>query len=549
MPRNDRYARISSRFRILALTLALLAASAPRLHAATLTVAANAVTVSANSVCSLREAMENANANATTHADCPPAGVYGDDTIVLAANATYTLPDGPYAADGNNGLPSVVGTLVLNANGSILERDQTAGDFRILHVASNANFTLNDATVRFGRANAGTVFGNRGGGMLDRGISAINGSTFIDNFAENGGGIAYGSAQTATITDSTIGPNVATDGGGGIFNGEPHVLDISGSTIVDNQAAQSGGGIMSFHIVNTSCTTITGNSAANGGGLYLATTGRAQLVGSTVSDNEATGTGQFSGNGGGIYAGGSNFNGTGNEGLYVIDSTISGNRATANGGGIYNVIANSFLFSATIAGNRADSDDQNGGTGGGVANDGNSFTAGQSTFLQPGRVNFGNTLLADNSDDGNGANDCVDLQVSPLITQFMSYGNNLIEDPTGCSITEFAGAGSDILGQDPALPPLTLENGACSATQCPTVAPAVNGGATSNLGCAGGVNSLVTVDQRGLPRPVDGVCDIGPCELQQRLDPTTAAPTLSLQMLVGLCLLLGGLGSLALRRA
>ncbi len=528
--------------------VALLGLPSGAVQAATLNVAAGAVAIVDDGTCSIREAMVNANDDATTHDDCPPTGAYGADTVVLANNATYTFTDGAFAADGNNALPPVVGILTIDANGSILERDVNAGDFRILRVASNGNLTLEDATVRNGRANGGTVFGNRGGGMLDRGISTIRGCTFVDNFAEAGGGIAYGSSSTAEIIDSTITSNEASAEGGGIFNGEPHVLEISGTTISNNQAANAGGGIMTFHIVNTSCTTITGNDAGNGGGLCLASTGQAQLVSTTVADNDATGTTAFTGNGGGIYAGGNNFNGTGNLGLYVIDSTVSGNRATNDGGGIYNVSANSFLFSSTIAGNRADSDDQNGGTGGGLANTGSSFTAGQSTFTFPGRVNFGNTLLADNSDDGNGADECVDLQQAPLTTQIVSYGNNLIEDPVGCAITEFVGIGTNITGQDPGLPPLTLSPGACSATQCPSAAPAVDGGAVSDLGCAGGVNSLVTVDQRGLPRPVGGVCDIGACEAQVRLDPATAAPALSPLVLAGLCAWLTVLGAIALRR-
>jgi len=33
--------------------------------------------------CSLRKAIDNANANATVHAECPPAGDYGADTILF----------------------------------------------------------------------------------------------------------------------------------------------------------------------------------------------------------------------------------------------------------------------------------------------------------------------------------------------------------------------------------------------------------------------------------------------------------------------------------
>lgn len=512
---------------LLAAVLAF-AGAAAEAGAATLNVAAGAVLVSADGTCSLREAILNANDDADTHADCTGAGAYGADVIELV-DSTYTLPDGPYSADGANGLPSITGPLTINANGAIIERDIAAAtDFRIFHVAAGAqSFALNDATVRNGRAvGAEFTLAAHGGALLERSGSALTGCTLTGNHASySGGAIAYIGQTTSSLTDSTVADNTSAGDAGGIHNGEAHVLNISGSTIRDNEATGSGGGIVNFGTVNTTCTTISGNDAASGGGLSNNTTGQARIERSTVSDNDALGATAFTGLGGGIFHSGGNFNGTGTTGLYVVNSTVSGNRAANHGGGIYNRSGNVFVFSATVAGNRADADDANGGTGGGIASFGEVSQFGPFTF--PALVEFGNTLIADNSDDGNGANDCIDFQQAPLTTMLNSFGHNLVEDPAGCVVTEVANPGTDITGVDPGLPPLTLDNGACTATQCPTGAPAVDGGAASTTSCTGGQGVDLTVDQRGLPRPYADVCDIGACEVQPPPSTPTITPTLT----------------------
>ena len=439
------------------------------------------------------------------------------------ANSTYTLPDGPYAADGANGLPSIAETLTINAHGSIIERDSSAPtDFRIFRVAgAGVTFTLNEATVRNGRATAGSGFAGQGGGMLDRSASVLDNCTFSNNHAGDGGGaLAYAQSGTASIIDSIIEHNSSNAGGGAIFNGEPDVLNLSGSIVRHNQAAGNGGGVTNFGVVNTTCTLISRNSAPSGGGLSNNSTGRAKIERSTISENEALGGTAFTGDGGGVFHLGTNFGGTGTEGLYVINSTVSGNRAARSGGGIYNWIGNAFAFSSTIANNRADSDDTGGGTGGGIVNTGSFLDLGFSIVTQPARFDFGNTIVADNSDNGNGANDCIDLQTAPLTTMIDSYGYNLIEDTVGCAITEVANSGTDITGQDPGLPSLAIEPDACTPTQCPSAGPAVDGGAASMTSCAGGSGVDLSVDQRGLPRPIGGFCDIGACELQPPAPPS-----------------------------
>jgi hypothetical protein len=139
--------------------LALGLSPVPVAHAATINVAAGEVAVSDNGVCSLREAIINANDGAQTHDDCE-AGSAGADTINLAAGSTYTLtdkdPDG--GPDGLTGLPSITSQITINGNGATIQRDPSyacpeddgSSDFRIFHVGSGGNLTLNDLTVSNG---------------------------------------------------------------------------------------------------------------------------------------------------------------------------------------------------------------------------------------------------------------------------------------------------------------------------------------------------------------------------------------------------------------
>ena len=84
------------------------------------------------------------------------------DTINLAANGTYVVTTGPYAAAGPNGLPSITSQITVNGNGATIERSSAGGTprFRILHVAGSGDLTLNDVTVQNGHTPDGTGMGD-----------------------------------------------------------------------------------------------------------------------------------------------------------------------------------------------------------------------------------------------------------------------------------------------------------------------------------------------------------------------------------------------------
>src|SRR5439155_20123701 len=110
-------------------------------------------------------------------------------------------------------------------------------------------------------------------------------------------------------------------------------------------------------------------------------------------------------------------------GVAIINSTISGNRATGFGGGVFGMprtCARSFLNNVTIAANTADSDGDGVGDGGGIFMD----------ILLEGDIRLvmiANSLVGGNTDAGGEAPDCGGV-INSLVY-------NLVANPAGGRIT------------------------------------------------------------------------------------------------------------------
>ena len=176
----------------------------------------------------------------------------------------------------------------------------------------------------------------------------------------------------------------------------------------------------------------------------------------------------------------------------VTNSTISGNSATTDGGGITAEAGAISLNNLTIAHNSADSDGDGTGDGGGLA--------GADAF-----VSIGNTIVAHNVDTGGQAPDCTG--------RIDSRGYNLIENGTHCV---WVGGPADITGRDPRLGSLA-NNGATTPTHALLPgSPAIDSGHPAAPGSGG--DACEANDQRGISRPQDGNadgvarCDIGAFE-------------------------------------
>jgi CSLREA domain-containing protein len=274
-----------------------------------------------NGSCSLREAIENANSNTGSQADCA-AGTPGTDTVSFAVTGTITLVMGPLSINDNLAIEGP-GASILSIDGN----DSST----VLRVGA-MEATIAALTVR-----GGSSTGNGGGIANFSGSLTLTGVTVSGNSASVAGGGLTNIDPTAAITliDSTVSENHAVLAGGGISGGSGAVTLIR-STISRNTA--------------------DGSSGAVGGGISLSGSGRLTLAARTVSGNRA-GTGA----GGGV----SSVGGT----VSITNSTISGNEATdGRGGGIYSVVPGSLtLTNTTVSGNKASD-------AGGIWNSGGSLT-------------------------------------------------------------------------------------------------------------------------------------------------------------------------------
>ena len=352
--------------------------------------------------CSLRAAVQEANAHA------------GADTITFAAGLNGVpiqltqVGDDNMAASGDLDINSDITIMGNGAANTIIQGSSNAaftgnmGDKAIGinqdGTFSTLNVSLSGLTVRFTRNNNPMIgtFTETGGaldifltgtGAMPGPTTTLTNCTFDSNANQNsyGGAINIDSGDlmggtnifrgTVQITGSTISNNdtlnagaAATGGGINLF-ADRHNVTISNSTITGNQTSanigSNGGGINIRHsfggtVTLNTCTISSNISGSDGGGILIAGVGgqTVNMTGGSLTGNTALGTGADA-DGGGLF----NANPVGSTTLSGV--TISNNIATAGanarGGGIEDG-ANSPLTitNCTITGNPSDN-------GGGVA--------------------------------------------------------------------------------------------------------------------------------------------------------------------------------------
>ncbi|MBZ0297134.1 MAG: S8 family serine peptidase, partial [Anaerolineae bacterium] len=257
---------------------------------------------------------------------------------------------------GPSGLPVITGDVTIIGNGSIIERDANAPDFRLFRVAETGRLELQNITLRGGQSagnSSGAGIFNRGlvyatdvtflenrpsntytyaGAIYNDGILYITGSTFSGNSAQLGSSIY--NAKTVSVLDSYFYDASYAPLFNGAYEG---IITLSGST-VDADSHYGPG------IYNDGGKLIIYNSTIRGHGAGIqawGSTASTTVTNSTISDNKS--------DGGIVNLGGAelvldgvllthnyNYNDEGgalhNEGTVTItNSTISYNR----GGGLY----------------------------------------------------------------------------------------------------------------------------------------------------------------------------------------------------------------------
>lgn len=372
------------------------------------------ITNNADGVCTIREAIINANNDAATWTNCP-AGT-GADVISFSVAGTVTL---------TSALPNITDVDGLTINGGNNITISGNNLFRIVTVNANVPATFQNITFTAGSVNgSGGAISNAGnltitsvsftnnltitnaandGGAINNlatGTLTITNSTFTGNYTLDNGGAIYIAGGTVNITGSafTNNNNAAIDDGGAIYL-NAGTLTISNSTFTGNGCNEEGGAIFknggTLTIDNNSL--FSGNiSVNNGGGVYAVNAGTTTITNSTFQNH----TDANINSGAGLYFA----NGT----LNVTGSTFSGNRAQSagdQGGGMYIASGTATITGTTFTSNIADT------FGGAVRVAGGTVTISSSTFTgntatandggalytAVGTVNISNTVFTNNA--------------------------------------------------------------------------------------------------------------------------------------------------------
>ncbi len=172
---------------------------------------------------------------------------------------TLTLRNGR-GDNGGGGIRCSASTLMVNA--SVLRGNRGAGGGG-LHARGCA---LTVAGTRFENNSAGSGLG--GGAWVVNSSGLIRNSTFQNNSAESGGGLAL-VGGTLSLRDSLVSDNDASVRGGGLYHASNGA--VLRTRILDNASGWTAGGVYVFQSAPTiSLSTISGNTSVNdGGGLYV----------------------------------------------------------------------------------------------------------------------------------------------------------------------------------------------------------------------------------------------------------------------------------------
>ncbi|MCL2445892.1 MAG: DNRLRE domain-containing protein [Oscillospiraceae bacterium] len=289
--------------------------------------------------------------------------------VNLGANSRMTMSSGyirnnvttdaaSTGSVGGGGVRINSATATFEMTGGTIENNTSARHGGGVHVATNgAAFTMRGGTIRANTA------ANHGGGVgmssstSNRATLLLAGGTIENNTAVNGGGVGTVNISNSlygpqlTMTSGVIRNNTATTNGGGVHVAAGATFTMNGASarIENNRststtATNGGGGVNLLGSGTDAATratftlqngTISGNEGRSGGGVRVATNGRMNMTGGTITNNRSTAT-TATGGGGGVYvSSGTIANGMG---FNMTGGTISNNTAVNNGGGIFSTL-------------------------------------------------------------------------------------------------------------------------------------------------------------------------------------------------------------------
>lgn len=269
--------------------------------------------------------------------------------LLVAQHATATIRHLKIVAGSQQSAVANHGTLTLAD--AIVQDGNAVGIWN----HPGARITVTNTVIRYNRG------GN--GGIMNDGVMRLNRSLVRANLSyDTGGGGGIGNWGTLSVSRSVIRGNVAL---GGFFE------------------YGQGGGILNEGTLRIRASWITGNRATLGGG--ISTAGRLFMAGTTVTGNRATTSEDGGGRAGGLYIGRADHGHGEVSGVARLTrSTIAGNTADADGGGIAN-LGTLVLVASSVARNTAN------GSGGGIWNSPGPGPRGGSVSLLDGSSVTGNT--------------------------------------------------------------------------------------------------------------------------------------------------------------
>ncbi len=321
----------------------------------------NSTCATAEGECSLRAAIQEANALA------------GPDSISVPAGA-YVLTGASGENAGAVGDLDITADLTIAGTGigaTIVDAAQLDRAFDVLDGA--ATVSISGMTLRNGRSDP-----NDGGAVHNAGTLTLSNVVIENSHGDDGGATA--NSATATLLDSRLMDNAAADTGGAIIN--HGAMTVRNTSIDTNSAPYAGGGVNNLGTLTVSESLIAHNGSSSGNGGGLASFASATLTNVTMSDNGA------SINGGGIYSEGS---------LALSSVTITGNAANGAGDGLYASDSGVQFRNTIIAGNH---NDQCAGTGGYISQGNNLSDAEDCLFIAGGDLQNTDPMLGLLADNG-----------------------------------------------------------------------------------------------------------------------------------------------------
>jgi CSLREA domain-containing protein len=443
--------------------------------------------------CSLREAVDNANACA------------GSQTINLPAGGYVLTIDGDNEDLNETGDLDVTDDLIINGTGAPsihggIERafhihNGVTAEFNAIWIAdgdtilgggliNEGDLTLNAFTCNYNSVSIPPeAMGDaRGGCIFNTANLVIQGGQFLSNTAGYGGAIFNLDNATATLENINFIGNEADYNGGALWMGVDTDVNVSSSTFENNIAGLDGGAIWNHgSFISEDISLMNNESGGSGGAVYVWTDTYTQFTNCNMSGNTAV-------NGGAIY----NNNGM----MHLYQCGLSTNTATGPvGGGIYNngpvPSAGLFLQNVTVSNNTA----MGGVGGGGIYNTGN--------------FDFRFITIAENDPGGLRIDTGSEIKLRSSILAYNTGGNcnGISPDSLGYNLDSDGSCGlselSDLSSIDPLLDPLGPHGGMGLSHPLGTGSPAIDSGTP---------DMCISTDQNGITRPQGPWCDRGAFE-------------------------------------